>query len=113
MEGGARSRAPRSRRRTAFALLRSVLATLEASASPDDVPYPGAAEDPLGHGEASRRQIRSCSVSAPRTAPPPQGGALRAKPRSFPLPGAEVQQQRRKWFLPDLRGVNQRLEHGA
>ena len=30
-----------------------------------------------------------------------------------PLPGAEAQQQRRKWFLPGLRGVNQRVEHGA
>jgi hypothetical protein len=51
--------------------------------------------------------------STVRAVPPPQGGALRAKPRRFPLPGAEAQQQHRKWFLPDLRGVNQRLEHGT
>jgi hypothetical protein len=41
MEGGARrSRAPRSQRRTAFAILRSVLVTLEAGANCDDLPCP-------------------------------------------------------------------------
>ena len=51
--------------------------------------------------------------STVRAAPPPQGGALPAKPRRFPLPGAEAQQQRREWLFPGLRGVSQRLEYGT
>ena len=62
---------------------------------------------------ASQRQVRLRSIPTARAAPSPQGGALRAKLCRFPLPGAEVQQQRREWLQSDLRSMSQRLEHGA